>query len=162
VLGIEPAQNVAAVARSRGIPTRGEFFGERAARTLYREGMRADLLIGNNVLSHVPDLNDFVKGLRVLLDDHGVITMEFPHLMRLCADCQIDTIYHEHYSYFSFITVEKIFAANGLTLFDVEELPTHGGSLRIFGQRTATGRHPLTERLVALRKRELAAGFADL
>ena len=137
VLGIEPAQNVAAVARSRGIPTRVDFFGEKTARALRREGLRADLLIGNNVLAHVPDLNDFVKGLRMLLEDRGVITMEFPHLMRLCDGCQIDTIYHEHFSYFSLIAVEKIFAAHGLTIFDVEELPTHGGSLRIFAQRTA-------------------------
>jgi hypothetical protein len=162
VLGIEPAQNVATVARSRGIPTRVDFFGERTARALCREGLRADLLIGNNVLAHVPDLNDFVKGLRILLDLHGVVTMEFPHLMRLCADCQIDTIYHEHFSYFSFIAVEKIFAAHGLTLFDVEELSTHGGSLRIFGQRTATGRHPISARVAELRQREIDAGFADL
>ena len=101
--------------------------------------MRADLLIGNNVLAHVPNVNDFVKGLKILLADQGVITMEFPHLMRLCAECQIDTIYHEHFSYFSFITAEKIFAAHGLTIFDVEELPTHGGSLRIFAQHAAQG-----------------------
>jgi hypothetical protein len=162
VLGIEPTHNVAVVARSRGIPTRVDFFGERTARALYREGMRADLLIGNNVLAHFPDVNDFVKGLRVLLDSHGVITMEFLHLMRLCADCQIDTIYHENFSYFSFMTAEKIFAAHGITLFDVEELPTHGGSLRIFGQRTGTGRHPVTERLVELRQREIDAGFTEL
>jgi SAM-dependent methyltransferase len=162
VLGIEPAQSAAAVARTRGIPTRVDFFGERTARALYREGMRADLVIGNNVLAHVPDVNDFVKGLRILLDKHGVITVEFPHLMRLYADCQIDTIYHEHFSYFSFITAEKIFAAHAITLFDVEELPTHGGSLRIFGQRAATGRHPVTERLVALRQREIDAGFTKL
>ena len=162
VLGIEPAQNVATVARSRGIPTRVDFFSERTARALRREGLRADLLIGNNVLAHVPNLNDFVKGLRILLADHGVVTMEFPHLMRLCADCQIDTIYHEHFSYFSLLAVERIFAAHGLTLFDVEELPTHGGSLRIFGQRTATGLHPVSERIVELRQREMDAGFADL
>jgi hypothetical protein len=162
VLGIEPAQNVATVARSRGIPTRVDFFGERTARALCREGLRADLLIGNNVLAHVPDLNNFVKGLRILLDLQGVLTMEFPHLMRLCADCQIDTIYHEHFSYFSFIAVEKIFMAHGLTLFDVEELSTHGGSLRIFGQRTATGRHPISARVAELRQREIDAGFADL
>ena len=119
VLGIEPAQNVAAVARSRNIPTRVDFFGERTARALRREGMRADLLIGNNVLAHVPDVNDFVRGLKILLDDHGVITIEFPHLMRLCEECQIDTIYHEHFSYFSFLAAEKIFASHGLTLFDV-------------------------------------------
>jgi len=162
VLGIEPARNVAVVARTRGIPTRVDFFGEATARTLRREGMRANLLIGNNVLAHVPNLNDFVKGLKVLLADKGVVTIEFPHLMRLCAECQIDTIYHEHFSYFSFITVEKIFAAHGLTLFDVEELPTHGGSLRIFGQHSARGRHPISKRVEELRNREIDAGFADL
>ena len=162
VLGIEPARNVAMVARSRGIPTRADFFGEETARTLRREGMRADLLVGNNVLAHVPNVNDFVKGLKILLADQGVITMEFPHLMRLCAECQIDTIYHEHFSYFSFITAEKIFAAHGLTLFDVEELPTHGGSLRIFAQHSAQGRQPISDRVYDLRKRETDAGFADL
>lgn len=162
VLGIEPARNVAMVARSRGIPTRADFFGEATARTLRREGLRANLLIGNNVLAHVPNLNDFVKGLKILLADRGVITMEFPHLMRLCAECQIDTIYHEHFSYFSFLTVEKIFAAHGLTLFDVEELPTHGGSLRIYAQHDSSGRQPISERVRELQEREIAAGFADL
>ena len=162
VLGIEPARNVAEVARSRGIPTRVDFFGETTARTLRREGLRADLLIGNNVLAHVPNLNDFVKGLKIVLAEQGIITMEFPHLMRLCADCQIDTIYHEHFSYFSFIAVEKIFAAHGLTLFDVEELPTHGGSLRIFAQHRAGGRQPISKRVEDLRKREIEAGYAGL
>ncbi len=109
--------------------------------------MRADLIIGNNVLAHVPDLNDFVGGIKVLLSNKGVVTIEFPHLMRLCAECQIDTIYHEHFSYFSFITAEKIFAAHGLTLFDVEELPTHGGSLRIYAQHNTTGRHLVSDRV---------------
>jgi len=163
VLGIEPARNVAVVARSRGIPTRVDFFGEATARTLRREGLRADLLIGNNVLAHVPNLNDFVKGLKILLAERGIVTMEFPHLMRLCAECQIDTIYHEHFSYFSFIAAEKIFAAHGLTLFDVEELPTHGGSLRIFAQHSAGGRRrPMSKRVEDLRKREIDAGFAGL
>jgi SAM-dependent methyltransferase len=162
VLGIEPARNVAEVARSRGIPTRVDFFGEATARTLRREGLRADLLIGNNVLAHVPDLNDFVKGLKTLLADDGIVTMEFPHLMRLCADCQIDTIYHEHFSYFSFLTVEKIFASHRLTLFDVEELSTHGGSLRIFAQHKAGGRHPISKRVEDLRKQEIDAGYASL
>ena len=162
VLGIEPAQNVAAVARAKGIPTRVDFFGERTARSLRREGLRANLLIGNNVLAHVPNLNDFVKGMSILLDDRGVITMEFPHLMRLFDECQIDTIYHEHFSYFSFITVEKIFAAHGLRLFDVEELPTHGGSLRIYAQHSNKGWHPISRRVDDLRTREIAAGFADL
>lgn len=162
VLGIEPAQNVAAVARAKGIPTRVEFFGERAARTLRREGLRADLLIGNNVLAHVPNLNDFVKGMSLLLADGGVITMEFPHLMRLFDECQIDTIYHEHFSYFSLIAVEKIFAAHGLTLFDVEELPTHGGSLRIYAQHSNKGWHPISHRIRDLREREIDAGYANL
>jgi 2-polyprenyl-3-methyl-5-hydroxy-6-metoxy-1,4-benzoquinol methylase len=162
VLGIEPARNVAVVARSRGIPTRVDFFGETTAQTLRREGLRADLLIGNNVLAHVPNLNDFVKGLKILLADQGIVTMEFPHLVRLCAECQIDTIYHEHFSYFSFMVVEKIFAAHGLTLFDVEELPTHGGSLRIFAQHKVGGRHPISKHVQDLRKREIDAGYADL
>lgn len=161
-LGIEPARNVALVARSRGIPTRVDFFGEATARTLRREGLRADLLIGNNVLAHVPNLNDFVKGLRILLADQGIVTMEFPHLSRLCADCQIDTIYHEHFSYFSFLAAEKIFAAHGLTLFDVEELPTHGGSLRIFAQHRVDGGRAISKRVRDLRKREIDAGYADL
>jgi hypothetical protein len=162
VLGIEPARNVAMVARSKGIATRVDFFGEVTAWTLRREGVRADLLIGNNVLAHVPDLNDFVKGLRILLADQGVVTMEFPHLMRLCADCQIDTIYHEHFSYFSFLAVERIFAAHGLTLFDVEELTTHGGSLRIFAQHEAGGRHAISKRVRDLRTREADAGYANI
>ncbi len=162
VLGIEPAKNVAAVARAKGIPTRVDFFGERTARTLRREGLRADLLIGNNVLAHVPNLNDFVKGMGVLLAGQGIITMEFPHLMRLYDECQIDTIYHEHFSYFSLISVEKIFAAHGLTLFDVEELPTHGGSLRIYAQHNGTGSHPISRRVNDLRTREMVAGFGDL
>ena len=162
VLGIEPAENVAMVARNRGIPTRVDFFGETTARTLRREGLRADLLIGNNVLAHVPNLNDFVKGLRILLAERGIVTMEFPHLARLCAECQIDTIYHEHFSYFSFIAAEKIFAAHGLTVFDVEEWPTHGGSLRIFAQHSGRGRHPISKRVENLRKREIDAGFATL
>jgi 2-polyprenyl-3-methyl-5-hydroxy-6-metoxy-1,4-benzoquinol methylase len=162
VQGIEPARNVAEVARAKGIPTRVEFFGESSARALRDEGIGADLVIGNNVLAHVPDLNDFVKGLQILLDDQGVITIEFPHLMRLFAECQIDTIYHEHFSYFSFMTAEKVFAAHGLTIFDVEELPTHGGSLRIFAQHSGRGRHPVSERVEKLRKQEIDTGFTDV
>ncbi|ACA19315.1 C-methyltransferase [Methylobacterium sp. 4-46] len=162
VLGIEPAQNVAAVARSRGIPTRVEFFGQRTARALRREGLEADLLIGNNVLAHVPDLNDFVSGLRTLLKPQGVLTMEFPHLLRLYDERQIDTIYHEHFSYFSLIAVEKVFAAHGLTVFDVEEVPTHGGSLRIFAQNAKTGQQPISARLGELRDREIKAGLSDI
>ena len=132
VLGIEPAANVAKVALQKGIPTLVEFFGEGAAESLTGDS-KADLLVGNNVLAHVPDLNDFVSGMKVLLAEGGQLTMEFPHLMRLVEDNQWDTIYHEHFSYFSFTTVSKVFDAHGLRLFDVEELPTHGGSLRIYG-----------------------------
>jgi 2-polyprenyl-3-methyl-5-hydroxy-6-metoxy-1,4-benzoquinol methylase len=128
-LGIEPAANVAEVAVKKGIPTVVKFFGEKTAQELRAADKQADLLLGNNVLAHVPDLNGFVKGLKILLKPQGVITMEFPHLMRLMDGNQFDTIYHEHFSYFSFITVEKVFAAHGLKIFDVEELSTHGGSL---------------------------------
>ena len=113
-----------------------EFFGATLANDLKAEGKQADLIAGNNVLAQVPDINDFVGGIKILLKPGGVITIEFPHLLRLMEENQFDTIYHEHFSYFSFITAEKIFAAHGLTLFDVEELPTHGGSLRIYGVHT--------------------------
>jgi predicted TPR repeat methyltransferase len=132
VLGIEPAANVAEAARAIGIPTLVRFFGEQTAKDLVAERTRADLLIGNNVLAHVPDLNDFVAGLAVLLAVDGVLTMEFPHLLRLMDETQFDTIYHEHFSYFSLHAVERVFAAHGLELFDVEQIPTHGGSLRIY------------------------------
>ena len=132
VLGIEPAANVAKVALQKGIPTLVEFFGVKTAGSLAVESA-ADLLLGNNVLAHVPDLNDFVAGMKLLLKPGGVITMEFPHLMRLIEENQWDTIYHEHFSYFSFLTASRVFEAHGLRLFDVEELPTHGGSLRIYG-----------------------------
>src|SRR5262245_28338633 len=134
VMGIEPARNVAEAAEAAGIPTIVKFFGEATARDLVAGGARADLLVGNNVLAHVPGLNDFVAGLKLLLAPSGVLTMEFPHLLRLIEESQFDTIYHEHYSYFSFTTVRKIFAVHGMTLFDVEELPTHGGSLRIYAR----------------------------
>jgi hypothetical protein len=126
------------------------------------EGLAADLIAGNNVLAQVPDLNDFVGGLKILLKPQGVITIEFPHLMCLMASNQFDTIYHEHFSYFSFITAEKIFAAHGLTLFDVEELSTHGGSLRIYARHVEDESQPLTPRVDELRSRELAAGFTNL
>jgi SAM-dependent methyltransferase len=133
VLGVEPAQNVAEAARAKGVPTETAFFGAGTARRLLAEGRAADLLIGNNVLAHVPDLNDFVAGMKILLKPEGVITMEFPHLVRLIEGRQFDTIYQEHFSYFSFLTAARVFARHGLRLFDVEELPTHGGSLRIYG-----------------------------
>lgn len=132
VMGIEPAANVAQVAQTKGIETLVSFFGKQLANELVIQGKQADLLLGNNVLAHVPDLHDFVGGMKILLKPHGVITMEFPHLLRLMLENQFDTIYHEHFSYFSLITVEKVFAAHGLSVFDVDELPTHGGSLRIY------------------------------
>jgi SAM-dependent methyltransferase len=161
VLGIEPAANVAKVALQKGIPTLVEFFGVETAQSLARESS-ADLLLGNNVLAHVPDLNDFVGGMKVLLKPDGVITMEFPHLLRLMEDNQWDTIYHEHFSYFSFGTVSRVFAAHGLRLYDVEELPTHGGSLRVYGAHEDDAQKPETDRARELLARERAAGFDDL
>lgn len=161
-LGIEPARNVAEVAIQKGVPTRVEFFGEQTARLLAAEGKSADLLLGNNVLAQVPDINDFVKGLKILLKPEGVITIEFPHLMRLMEENQFDTIYHEHFFYFSFITAEKIFAAHGLTLFDVEELPTHGGSLRIFARHSENVSREVTPKVHELRAREVASGITRL
>lgn len=161
-LGIEPAKNVAQVAIGKGVPTITEFFGEKLARTLVAKGKQADLLLGNNVLAQVPDINDFVSGMKILLKKNGVITMEFPHLMRLMEENQFDTIYHEHFSYFSLIAVEKIFAAHDLTVFDVEELPTHGGSLRIYVCHTGEENHPLQASLATLRKTELDFGMTDL
>ena len=114
-----------------------KFFGVATAEELTRDGMQADLLLGNNVLAQVNDINDFVAGLAIALKPRGVITIEFPHLMQLVEQCQFDTIYHEHFSYFSFVAAERIFAAHGLVLFDVEELPTHGGSLRIYARHAA-------------------------
>lgn len=162
VLGVEPAANVAKVAIDAGIPSVVKFFGTRTASELASAGLKADLLIGNNVLAHVPDLNDFVKGLKLALKDQGIITMEFPHLLRLIAENQFDTIYHEHFSYFSFLTVEKVFAAHGLTLFDVEELPTHGGSLRIYARHADDSSRPVGDRVEALRQKETQAGLAEI
>ncbi len=157
VIGIEPAANVAAVANEHGIPTRVEFFGVATA-TALRARSGADLLLGNNVLAHVPDLNDFVAGMKVLLNEGGTITMEFPHLLALIEERQWDTIYHEHFSYFSWLTVREVFAAHGLRLFDVEELATHGGSLRIFGCHDDDPRAE-SDRARALAERERAAGL---
>jgi SAM-dependent methyltransferase len=161
-LGIEPAGNVARVAQEKGIPTRVDFFGRRLATALRQEGLAPDLVLGANVLAQVHDVNDFVAGLKILLGPRGVVTIEFPHLMRLVEENQFDTIYHEHFSYFSFLTAEAIFAAHGLTLFDVEELPTHGGSLRIYARHEADDTHPLANRARELRERELAAGLNTL
>ena len=160
VLGIEPAANVAAVAIEREIPTLVEFFGSRFAESLAPESA-ADLLIGNNVLAHVPDLNDFVAGMKALLKPDGVITMEFPHLMRLIAQNQWDTIYHEHFSYFSFATVSRVFEHHGLRVYDVEELPTHGGSLRIYACHADASRGQ-SPRAAELAERERHAGLLDL
>lgn len=159
VLGIEPAKNVATVAVEKGIATITEFFGVELARRMVREQQTADLLLGNNVLAQVPDINDFVAGMKIILKPRGVITIEFPHLMRLMEGNQFDTIYHEHFSYFSFIAAEKIFAAHGLVLFDVEELPTHGGSIRIYGRHAQDDTKPVTDRALALKNRELQAGY---
>jgi C-methyltransferase C-terminal domain/Putative zinc binding domain/Methyltransferase domain len=160
VLGIEPAANVASVAVELGVPTLVKFFGTATARELVAQGKRADLLLGNNVLAQVPDLNDFVAGMKILLGPKGVITIEFPHLMRLMEENQFDTIYHEHFCYFSFLTAEKIFAAHGLTLFDVEELTTHGGSLRIYARHVEDSAKVVSEKVHELRAREESAGFA--
>jgi C-methyltransferase C-terminal domain/Putative zinc binding domain/Methyltransferase domain len=161
VLGVEPAANVAAVAEERGVPSLVEFFGAESATRLAGERRRADLIVGNNVLAHVPALNDFVEGIRILLERDGVVTMEFPHLLRLIEATQFDTIYHEHFSYFSLLTVEQVFAAHGLRLFDVEELRSHGGSLRIYGCHL-DGPHETTERISELREREEQAGLRSL
>jgi hypothetical protein len=162
VLGIEPARNIAEAAVKRGIPTLVCFFGEESAHALAKQGKQADLLIGNNVLAHVPDLAGFVRGMKILLADHGVITLEFPHLMCLMAENQFDTIYHEHLSYFSLLTIERLFVRHGLTVFDVEELPTHGGSLRVYAGHQEDHSKSVSERVPDLISREKAAGFSQL
>jgi len=154
-LGIEPAANVAKAAVQKGIPTVVKFFGKETAIEILAEHGPADLLLGNNVLAHVPDINDLVGGMRALLRMGGIVTMEFPHLFRLMAENQFDTIYHEHFSYLSFYSVERVFAASGLTLFDVEELPTHGGSLRIYARHADDAGKPVSARVLELREREL-------
>jgi len=161
VLGVEPAKNVAATAIAKGIPTLVEFFGTQQAQRMVAADQRADLLVGNNVLAHVPDLNDFVEGLRTLLKPEGVLSMEFPHLLRLVDDNQFDTIYHEHFSYFSLLTVDRVFAAHGLRIFDVAELPTHGGSLRVIAC-LAGAAHAQTGRVEALKQRELDRGYGKI
>jgi SAM-dependent methyltransferase len=162
VLGIEPAANAAKVAVEKGVPTTVRFFGRDSADAIAREHGQPDLLLGNNVLAHVPDLTDFVAGMKRLLAPGGVITMEFPHLERLMAENQFDTIYHEHFSYFSFVAVEKVFAHHGLTMFDVEELPTHGGSLRIFARHVENTALHVGPRVQALRQHEIDDGFLTL
>ncbi len=162
VLGIEPSRNTATAARKKGINTIIKFFGNDTAKDLVKEGKKADLIIANNVLAHVPSLNDFVKGMKAILKENGVITIEFPHLLKLMEFTQFDTIYHEHYSYFSFTTVEKIFISHGITLFDVEELPTHGGSLRIYGRHTENESLKVQDSVLALIKKEEKKGLVNL
>jgi len=161
VLGIEPAVNVASVARSAGIPTEISFFGTTTASQLAADGLVADILVGNNVTAHVPDLHDFIEGMRILLGPEGVVSLEVPHLLRLIERVQFDTIYHEHFSYLSLVALEPVVVAHGLRVFDVEELPTHGGSLRLFLCHAGSDRLT-TEAVAALRRTERAAGLHDL
>jgi 2-polyprenyl-3-methyl-5-hydroxy-6-metoxy-1,4-benzoquinol methylase len=162
VLGVEPAANVAAAAQARGVPTLVAFFGARTAEMVAGKHGQADLVIGNNVLAQVPNVNDFVKGVKIALKQGGVTTFEFPHLMNLIDQNQFDTIYHEHFSYFSFIAAEAIFAKHGLVVFDVEEIPTHGGSLRIFARHTEDSTKPVGHAVNSLRQREECAGYRRL
>ncbi len=160
VLGIEPAANVAAVAMDKGIPTIVKFFGTETAKEMADADQQADLMLGNNVLAHVPDINDFVAGMTIVLKPDGVITMEFPHLLQLMQNNQFDTIYHEHFSYLSLLSVEQIFAKHGLQVFDVDELPTHGGSLRIYVR--LAGNESVSDNIIGLRKSEADAGLSNL
>lgn len=162
VLGIEPAVNVAQTAEAADIPTLVRFFGTKAALELVADGIRADLLVGNNVLAHVPDINDFVAGMKILLAEDGIITMEFPHILRLMEGNQFDTIYHEHFSYLSFITTRRIFSAHGLAIFDVDEIPTHGGSLRIYARHAEINSEPISMHVQRLMDHETGAGLADI
>ena len=157
--GIEPTESTAAAARAKGHKILVEFFGVRLARTLALGGAYADLTVANNVLAHVPDINDFVAGFKIILKPQGIATFEFPHLLRLIVDTQFDTIYHEHFSYLSLTAVTEIFAANGLVVFDVQELPTHGGSLRVFAQRKDTGTRNISDAVGLLRHSERQAGI---
>lgn len=158
-LGIEPTSTAAAASRARGVPTVEDFFGVRLAQQMAAQGKHADLATANNVLAHVPDINDFVAGFSILLKADGVATFEFPHLLRLVAEGQFDTIYHEHFSYLSLTAVDRIFGANGLRVFDVEELQTHGGSLRVFAQRSDSGRRTRGPQVTELLRREALAGM---
>ena len=161
VLGVEPAANAAKIAEARGVATKVAFFGRETAKALVEGGVRADVTAANNVLAHVPDIADFVSGFAILLKPDGVSTFEFPHLLTMIDGIQFDTIYHEHYSYMSLLAVERIFGACGLKVFDVEEIPTHGGSLRIFAQK-AEGTRAVTDRLLALRAKEEAFGLKEM
>jgi SAM-dependent methyltransferase len=161
-LGIEPAANVAEVATELGIETIVRFFGREAAADLVAEGRRADLLAANNVMAHVPDLNDFVAGIEMVLTPDGVATIEVPHLMRLVEDNQFDTIYHEHFQYFSLLSAQRVLIGHGLELFDVDQLKSHGGSLRLYAQRASTGTRPIDQRVHDLVAREIELGFDTL
>ncbi|WPQ64521.1 class I SAM-dependent methyltransferase [Chitinophaga sancti] len=162
VLGIEPTANTAKVAISKGIDSIVDFFGVRLATELAAKNIQADLLLGNNVLAHVPDIVDFVKGMKIILKKNGVITMEFPHLMQLVENNQFDTIYHEHFSYLSFYTVKEIFEAQGLKMFDVEEVPTHGGSLRIYACHVEDDSKEISDRVATMLKKEADKGMVSL
>ncbi|MET0366236.1 MAG: class I SAM-dependent methyltransferase [Sphingobium sp.] len=159
VLGIEPAANVAEAARAIGVPTEARFFGQETAADLVERGLSADLVVGNNVLAHVPDINDFVGGLAAVLNPDGVVSVEFPHLLRLIEQVQFDTVYHEHFYYLSLLAVERIFAAHGLRVFDVEQLPTHGGSLRVLACRATSDAHETGPGVASVRADEAAAGL---
>ncbi len=161
-MGVEPAANVAQAAIEKGVPTTVRFFGKQTAEQLRSDFGAADLIVGNNVLAHVPDLNDFVSGIKVLLAPGGVVTMEFPHLYRLFEENQFDTIYHEHFSYFSFVVAREVFRRHGMTLFDVQELKSHGGSIRIFGRHDDDDSRPVTNAVEEMVEREEAAGYLDL
>ena len=162
VLGIEPTANTAAEALKKGVQTEVAFFGRETAQRLRNRGIQADLMAANNVLAHVPDINDFVSGYRIILKRGGVANAEFPHLLRLMEQCQFDTIYHEHFSYLSLGTVRRIFAAHSMRVYDVEELPTHGGSLRIFICHDDDAARPDTANIARVLKDEDAAGLGDL
>jgi SAM-dependent methyltransferase len=159
--GVEPTTSTATAAREKDISIVEEFFSVKLAQQLVEQGKQADLTAANNVLAHVPDINDFVSGFSILLKPNGVATFEFPHLLKLINENQFDTIYHEHFSYLSLTALETIFKKNGLQIFDVEELSTHGGSLRIFTQRSDTGTHVVTEQVIELRRRETDAGMSS-
>jgi SAM-dependent methyltransferase len=162
VLGIDPARNVAVAARERGVTTLEEFFGVEVATAEASAGRHADLLIANNVLAQVPDLHGFVEGMRILLAPQGTITIEVPHLLRLVEDNQFDTIYHEHFSYFSLLTIRNLLAEHELTIFDVEQLPTHGGSLRIFARHASDASRPVSSRVATADDQERHAGMREL
>jgi len=162
VLGVEPTANTAAAAKDKGVDSVVDFFGVRLAKALAEEGKKADLLLGNNVLAHVPDIIDFVGGMKIILKEDGVITMEFPHVMQLVNNNQFDTIYHEHFSYLSFYTVKQVFESQGLEMFDVQEIPTHGGSLRIFAKHKEDATKEISANVQALLEKEIAQGINNL